>query len=241
MKLVKAILLFCLFASLQAQKTSSEPLWAQNCNGDVKKRIEDIKHFQMVARMTQELAKQVQEGLQWIQANCLKTLQSNPNLNCLGNVMERIKILENTLMTSRFVESVRKPLEEELVYLREVCQGKCPQNPAKAISELEAQMIVSMYTAEKSAELQNRLQFWKVVCLKQACPQSREELITKIQTLEFTVKNSKANETVLKEMREELARLKTCLKIAESVEETKTTTRQALSMAQEKLEAKLQG
>jgi len=220
MKLVKAILLVCLVAALQAHKIAPlashaetvDPLWAHNCDGDVKKRIEDIKNFQMVARMTEELAKEVQEGLEWLQTNCLIANETNPNLNCLGNVMERIKTLENTLMTSRFVESVRKPLEEELAYLKDVCQGKCPQNPAKAIADLEAEMMVSLYTAEMAAELQNRLQFWKEVCLKQVCPKSKEEIVKQIKSLEFKINNSDANEAVLDQMRQEVERLKACLK-----------------------------
>jgi len=190
---IVAVLSLLLLLAVQSKKQTLSPLrshlapeetlWAKNCDGDAADIIAQIKDFLSRARLTPEKLKEVQSGLEWIQNNCPIKIVDPVPFNCLGNVQQRIDELEQFLMTSRLIEEVRGIKEAELRYLKDVCQGSCPEDPQKAINELESQLKDRTYTPEAYSELQNKLKFWKEKCLEQemTCPEDPEKAIADLK------------------------------------------------------------
>jgi hypothetical protein len=137
-------------------RDEDDDLWAKNCDGDIKERIHDIKHFQKVARMNETLAAAVQSGLDWIIANCKSHIVASfPVLfNCTGDSSDRIKALESYLKSASQNAPDRKEKEAELQFLRNFCpeeSNRCPRTEKQRLHLIaEVERLIKKSKADKS-------------------------------------------------------------------------------------------
>lgn len=159
---------------VKKDKSSQEgELWAKDCHGDVASRIQEIEYLLATSLFAPGGSKEIEDGLEWLRKNCVvqapqvildapEEMQPADRYDCNGNVIDRIEKLEEDLLAGRAIPTI---VEEELAFLRETCQGECPENAQKAINDLDKSMRGKMFIPSVLAALNNKREFLVEICL----------------------------------------------------------------------------